>query len=433
MASEGDLIIPLKTTDGKVIAFQAGKSTSDGDVVIPAIGTDGKVVSVKVNPMVSEDEVGLGVQGVDGLVVPVTFSAGVLYLGGSFLSTDGDVFARRIAVLNEAADTFGIVGNGLTFNAGCEALLSHSSGFYAAGDFTANVTSSILYDRIAKFNFDSGDFEEIGNGLAGNANGLGIHTVSSQIVVVGIFANAGGVADTFHVAGYDPDSDTFFTLGGTPTVFTSGQIFRPIVFQSSLYVVGAFGKNKTDPPVNNRIMSIAKFDGVTWNPLHPVDNQTDFATVDTLRWAVEFAGKLHFGGGQDRVRTWDGSNYGTILTMSNQNTEDGVVYKGDLIIGGTFSTEFIGGLPTTKNVARWDGNNLFPMGSGALPGLNFSVLGLHVFKGTLYATGAFTADGNGTLMEKIARFDDETQEWIPGTSGVGVEFGNGFVLETHTK
>jgi hypothetical protein len=84
------------------------------------------------------------------------------------------------------------------------------------------------------------------------------------------------------------------------------------------------------------------------------------------------------------------------------------VHNGELIAGGYFITA--GGLDVNY-IARWDGNNWQPLGSG----MNNSVAALTVYKGELIAGGYFTTAG-GVDVNYVARWDGSS--WQPLGSGM---------------
>jgi hypothetical protein len=86
-----------------------------------------------------------------------------------------------------------------------------------------------------------------------------------------------------------------------------------------------------------------------------------------------------------------------------------VVYNGDLIVGGLFTSA--GGV-STNHIARWDGISWTPLGSG----VNGKVNALTVYKGNLVAAGEFTNAG-GLDVNFIAQWNGT--EWDDQLGGVG--------------
>ena len=88
------------------------------------------------------------------------------------------------------------------------------------------------------------------------------------------------------------------------------------------------------------------------------------------------------------------------------------VYEGDLIVGGNFTNA---GSVDVRNIARWDGENWYPMAEGVGNDTNTGrVYALFVWNGELYAGGRFNEAGTETVSN-IARWDGTS--WSPVGSG----------------
>jgi len=96
------------------------------------------------------------------------------------------------------------------------------------------------------------------------------------------------------------------------------------------------------------------------------------------------------------IMKWNGAEWdslGSGLSGSINGTapvmypHDMCVYGNDLIVAGNFSTA---GGQTVNGIARWDGSNWYPLGSG----FNSTVYSVCVYNGVLYAGGDFTFSGN---------------------------------------
>ena len=129
----------------------------------------------------------------------------------------------------------------------------------------------------------------------------------------------------------------------------------------------------------------------------------------------------------NRVARWDGSAWQPLGSGINENDPYGsvkalTVYNGELIVGGSFTTA---GGATCNNIARWDGAQWQPLGSGVD---SYTVYALVVdFDSTLIAGGNLTAAG-GIPCNRIARWDGE--QWQPlgdGMGGGGPYGGNPYV------
>ncbi len=97
-------------------------------------------------------------------------------------------------------------------------------------------------------------------------------------------------------------------------------------------------------------------------------------------------------------------------------------YKGDLIVGGGMHTT---GGKIVNGIARWDGTEWYPLGSGMDERLvGNSIRTLAVYKGDLYAAGTFRRMNGTTGYNNIARWDGSTWHKVGNgitRNGVGVQ------------
>lgn len=174
---------------------------------------------------------------------------------------------------------------------------------------------------------------------------------------------------------------------------------------------------------------IARWNGATWSPLGAGVNSFVFAMTtfddgsgEALYLGGNFTAADGSFGGFNRVARWDGTTWTPLGQGTNGNVHSMAVFddgNGEaLYVAGSFSTA--GGLPA-RNIARWDGSQWSPLGEGL--GSAGQVLALAVYDDgrgpALYATGTFNT-GSGAPGNNIARWDGS--QWTPvgsGLSGVG--------------
>jgi hypothetical protein len=110
------------------------------------------------------------------------------------------------------------------------------------------------------------------------------------------------------------------------------------------------------------------------------------------------------------IAKWDGSNWSPL--GSGMDAYGGVyalaISGSDLYAGGEFTTA--GGSPAT-NIAKWNGNSWSPLGSG----MNAYVYALVASGADLYAGGVFTT-ADGSPATSIAKWNGST--WSPLGSGM---------------
>jgi len=119
------------------------------------------------------------------------------------------------------------------------------------------------------------------------------------------------------------------------------------------------------------------------------------------------------------IATWDGRRWSPLASATGEGVNNTTgsamvlaltVYNGDLIAAGRFETA--GGV-AASNIARWDGSNWWPLGTGVtgsyIPTLP-SVKTLVVYQGRLFAGGHFRQAG-GVVAESIAAWDGVARVW----------------------
>lgn len=149
-----------------------------------------------------------------------------------------------------------------------------------------------------------------------------------------------------------------------------------------------------------------------------------FSQTASLYGIQEFNGKMVVSGEFDRVGTkhisgimeWNGTEWDSLgagLSGNIPNTapvmypHDMCIFNGDLIVAGNFKKA---GGQNVYGIARWDGNQWYPMGAG----FNSTVYGVGVYNGELYAGGDFTGSGS-TPLTALAKWDGAS--WVsPGFS-----------------
>src|SRR5206468_131447 len=130
----------------------------------------------------------------------------------------------------------------------------------------------------------------------------------------------------------------------------------------------------------------------------------------------------------NHIARWDGSQWYALGSgVSGGGANGGVsaiaVTGTDVYAGGTFSTA---GGASANNIARWDGSQWYPLGSGASNGVNGDVHAIAISGTNVYAGGDFTAAG-GASANHIARWDGS--QWYPLGNGMsGGQYGAVFAI-----
>jgi len=282
-----------------------------------------------------------------------------------------------------------------------------------------------------------------------------------DLIAAGGITQAGDVPADF-VARWDgqewsPMGDGFWSAVNCPpgNSFPNG-ILALEVWNNKLIAAGHF-THSGDQVVNG----IAWWDeqASAWQPFGGSDELPDNGGCAPGLWATEamtvFNGDLIAGGRGDfdtpdgqninRLARWDGQHWHQVGEGDFFRPEPGdglvlalEVFDGDLIVGGDF--EEVDGVDDTNWIARWDGDQWFPMSTGfhsnALVGFK-AVLAFGVVNEALFAgLGAVAITEGGTVVAHLARWDGSSWSQLPGGNAGGTtgrifsiaEFNNQLVV-----
>ena len=224
-------------------------------------------------------------------------------------------------------------------------------------------------------------------------------------------------------------------LGGVVYAVTSFDDDGPGPHAAALYVAGNFGSVGSVT-----VKYIAKWDGTVWSPVGNVTGWSNGYIADLVVFdddadgphlpALYACGTFTTAGGvaANRIAKWDGTQWSPLGSGVNLDVDTLTVYDNDgdgptppaLYAGGNFTTA--GGI-SANHIAQWDGTSWSSLGSGIDGGYR-DVYALAAFDDdgagphppALYAGGSFTTAG-GVAALNIARWDGAT--WSPLGSGAG--------------
>ncbi len=176
--------------------------------------------------------------GVNGTVNTIREQGGLIYVGGSFTTADGNT-ANRIGVWDGANwSSLGTGGaNGL--NGTVNSILPDGPDIYVGGSFTA--AGGAAARAIARWNGSS--WSALGQGMfhTSTANVLGLAKIGGYLYACGVFTNAGGSVVTRNIARWD--GTKWESLGsGIGNESTSGasRANALAVWDNDLFVGGIF-------------------------------------------------------------------------------------------------------------------------------------------------------------------------------------------------
>lgn len=324
---------------------------------------------------------------------------GELIAGGQF-TTAGGVAASNIARWNGAAWQ-GVSGGISGAGARVEALTVWAGALHAGGVFTTAGTTAA--SRIARWTGAS--WQPLGAGITSPLAYAGVKCLAvfgGALVCGGTFTAAGGLPVN-HAARWD--GSAWQALGGGFFSFSLGGYasVEELAVQGGVLVAGgAF-----DVAGGVAARSIARWDGVAWQPLGVVEESVTSVAVHGPDLLV------------NARRRWDGTAWTAMepgwLTGTNAAVNAVVSFRGELIAGGRFS---VSGTAGPANVARFDGTSWHRLGSGIPGGTSASyaeVNALAVHNGDLIVAGQFLQAG-GITVNHVARWDGSAWSALGGGS-----------------
>jgi hypothetical protein len=243
--------------------------------------------------------------------------------------------------------------------------------------------------------------------------------VNGDLYAGGVFSDAGGTAAS-NIAWWD--GTNWFPLGSGVN-----SIVRALATDgTNLYVGGSFttagGINATN---------IAKWDGTNWSALGGGIVGTAVDSLAASGGIVYAGGRFTSAGGiaATNVAKWDGTNW--LALGRGIRVYDGVGGGENAIVRALLATDsglyagggfrFAGDVAAT-NIARWDGTNWWPLGSGI--DVSGNVYALVVDRKDLYVGGFFSFAGE-VSANHIAKWDGVG--WWPLGTGVNDQFGSAAV------
>lgn len=275
-----------------------------------------------------------------------------IWAGGDFTQAEG-VAADHIARF----DGFNCkpLGHGLLGHdrrGGVFALAIYNDDLIAGGNLTS--AGGIEVKNIARW--DGSSWSALGSGLEYLESPTRTFCYSmivynGELIAGGWFNQAGGVS-RYNLAKWN--GSTWLSMGDG----ANGAVSDMVIFGNDLIISGGFTiVNGVDAN------GIAKWDGTQWqqmgSPTTALSNPTIFRG-ELLTTAVPSSQ------GDPWLFRWEGSDWEPLESDLAGEYSAGYVYvlsvhNGDLIAGGNFTE--IGGV-AAQNIARWDGTNWYPIGSG---------------------------------------------------------------------
>ena len=279
-------------------------------------------------------------------------------------------------------------------------LATYDGALVASGYFTT--AGGAVVNGIARW--DGSAWTPLGTGLEA-AQGHALAVYEGELVVGGAFTSADGVP-AGHIAKWNGIS--WSSLGSG----VNDGVVALTTYNGALIAGGYFGYVGSGIQANG----IAEWDGTSWSPLG--SGMTGFGgrvyCLCIYNGGLIAGGNFSAAGGvsANYIARWDGTSWSPLGSGMNSDGSTGqgvstlIVYDGQLIAGGTFTTA--GGVPA-NGIARWDGTSWSALGSG----LGYAVTSLATYNTELFAGGLFN---EGAPSAYIARWNGSSWDdsWATG-------------------
>lgn len=181
-------------------------------------------------------------------------------------------------------------------------------------------------------------------------------------------------------------------------------------WNGKLVVGGSFNNNPCD--------RIATWNGTNYECL---GNGVGIVARDAIDWngnlvvVGDFWNNSQPCAGCNGIALWNGTAWTPLGTGFNNDVLCLGIYNGDLLAGGDFS--MADGVPCNR-IARWTGTTWEQL--GGVNDFNNDVRCIAEFEGELWIGGDFTNVGGCTACDGVVKYDDVTNTWLGGNSGVDI-------------
>jgi hypothetical protein len=362
-----------------------------------AAGTFTNVNGVAANGLAKWDGTTWSSIGFTGIPYTLAVDGNNLYVGGTYTNAGG-VTTTNIGYWDGSA--WHALGNGLGRSANSfdsvRTILVRSGTVYAGGVFTNS--GPVICTNIAVWN--GSGWSPVGGGVNGGV--LGLALTNSDLYVAGVFTQAGSTP-AINIVKWDGAS-TWSALGTGLKAPIGGGVSSVAVFNGLVCAGGSF-TNAGGVTVSN----FAVWNGSTW----AAPNGGSLSGAATRMLAS--GSTLNVGGGfavagnvpANFIASWDGSRWATFGTSGRLNGVQSTItaLAGDgtnLYAGGLFN---YAGQTNANYVARFDGTNWYPLGSGMSPLGGVTVVRtLAISSNNGYSSGSFSFS-KGVFAPNIARWD----------------------------
>jgi hypothetical protein len=342
----------------------------------------------------------------------IVLSGTDVYVGGFFTNAGNVPGASYIARWNSANNTWNLVGAANAINAAVQDIKVSGSSVYIGGQFT-NAGGNNANDYLTRWTGSA--FVPPGSETTGPLNGTVSAVVVSgtEVYVGGNFTNAGNVPGADYIARWNGTTWSGL-LSGTVGINSPAVVTTIALSGTDVLVGGVFTNAGGVPGANN----IARWDGAnnTWNLVGGVGAINGFVNTIALSGAEVYVGGLFTGAGgvsgADHIARWNGTTWSGLLsgTFGISSTVTTIAISGtEVYVGGNFTGA--GGVTGANYIARWNSANSTWNRLGAPNAINNSVTTIAISGTEVYVGGDFTDAGGVPGANYIARWNSANNTW----------------------
>jgi len=350
-----------------------------------------------------------------GVATPVaSFNARARCLGGSTsgrVMVGGNFSTESYAGLTDLYMICYVKGNGVFrlghlgggFTSGGVSAMDYeaaTNSLYIGGSFTTLLGVSAT--NIARIDLNTFEIFKLGTGCVGTVAAIKCDNLG-KVYVGGSFTSAGGVANTARIACWNVATQSFSAVGlgcNNNSITT-----LCIDLLGNLFVGGTFTTISGVADTSR----VAVWNGTAFSPLGTGCNgRVNTIAASPLTGDVFVGGEFASAGGvanTARIAQWNGSSFaalgGGIPVVANQHVNAiNVDSKGVVYFGGSFLSA---GPANTTRIARWDGSQFLPLGTGC----SASVYSIAILNDVVYVGGDFET-ASGVTVNRVARWTGST-------------------------
>lgn len=291
-----------------------------------------------------------------------------------------------------------------------DAIVEHDGYLYVGGNFKH--VGDLRVNYFARWDGEKWEKvgEGVGNAVMGVVHDLELDAVHDRLYVAGMF-DVVGSQQAPNIAYYDTKLDQWGPLGDGVDRASRG---IAIAANGDVYAVGEFTTADRRPA-----QAVARWNGNAWSSLNgSLNPRARAVAVTAVGNDIYVGGFFNTAGGvsASNIARWTGSKFVKLSSGTNGLVTEIVEHEGDIYVAGLFTKA---GPVLANSIARWDGSQWYAIGDGLSgPGGAATIRAINIDAEGLLVGGAFTRSGT-TPIDHVARWDGT--QWNPLGTGANGE------------